>query len=397
MKHRIFYLTDIDLNEKTARPIHVLEVIKNFNKLGNETKLFIPSIGKNKKIKHLKIVPSFSMNIPLINSLIYNFFLFFKLAYYSIKEKPDVIYTRQGITLIIPAIISKIFSIPYITEINGAIEEELKLSNSPRFFIRISNFVENFCYSNAKNIISVTEQLKKYISNKYNLSREKVVVLENGVNTNLLKPLNKLKCQMKLKLSKNYHYLCFVGNLTPWQGMDYIIKAMPKILKENKKTKLIIVGEGVERNKLENLAKELNIQKNILFIGSVLQKNVPEYINSSDICVAPFCKNIRNSASGISAFKIYEYASCSKPIISTNLLGIADFLNKNKCGLLVEPSNSKDLADAIIKLLNNPKLAEEMGKNGRKTILNGYSWKNVAEKTQKVIECAVKNFKNKQK
>ena len=96
---------------------------------------------------------------------------------------------------------------------------------------------------------------------------------------------------------------------------------------------------------------------------------------------------------GGSPFKLYEYASCGKPIISTDIPGIPEFVNKNKCGIIVEPNNPKALAEAIVKLLDNPNLAEEMGKNGRKAILNGYSWKSVAERTQKVIEDAIKESK----
>ncbi len=319
--------------------------------------------------------------MPVLNKLFfrnitYNLILLFILPFLIYLKKPAVFYIRQSPFLISPFLASKLFNVPVISEINGALEEELILNKDFKSIILINRVVERISCSTPIKIIAVTDKLKRRIIKKYGLLKNKVVVLENGVDSNLFYPLKK---------DKKYDVL-FVGSFMAWQGLNYLMKSVPDARKRFRDVKFLLIGDGIEMENLHKLVKELKIERNVIFAGYKTHEQIPDYINQSSICIAPFALDDRNKKTGISAFKIYEYASCGKPIVSTNISGISDFIIKNNCGVIVEPNNSKALADAIIKLLNNPKLAEEMGRNGRKTILNGYSWKNVAERTQKVIE-----------
>ena len=104
-------------------------------------------------------------------------------------------------------------------------------------------------------------------------------------------------------------------------------------------------------------------------------EEVPKYINACDVCVAPFL--FRNS--GLSPLKVFEYLACGKPVVTSMINGL-DFIKKYDLGILVEPENFDELAQALIKLLQNEKLRKKMAKNGRNVIATKYSWEVIAKK-----------------
>jgi len=384
---RILYISDVNFSSENAPPIHVKAIVNNLSKLGNKMFLIAQktgNIGIRAKIKYLR-----TTRINVLKAIVFNLKLFFILPKYIKKNKIDAIYTRQSGSLIAPTIVSWLFSIPFLTEVNGNMEEEMIELDKHRFFIKINNFVEELSYNIAKKIIVMTPNLKRYLIKKYKIQSRKIIVIENGVDSEILKPLEKNLCKSKLKLNKNYYYLCYVGNFTPWQGLESLIKSFKESSISFPNIKLLLIGDGKLKDNLVRLSKDYGLENKVIFVGKVKHKLISYYIGSSEICFAPFTKE-RNKRMGNSAFKIYEYASCGKPIITTH----PNFVTKNKCGLIAEAENPEELAKKTIHLLNNPRIARKMGKNGRKAILKSYSWGNVAEITQKLIKKVIKENKN---
>jgi glycosyltransferase involved in cell wall biosynthesis len=129
-------------------------------------------------------------------------------------------------------------------------------------------------------------------------------------------------------------------------------------------------------------AEKLWINNMFIFTGSVPYEKVPLYINASDICVAPF-RIKRNMKIGLSPLKVFEYLACEKPIVSSEILNL-EFIEQQNLGILVKPEDPDELAKAIIKLLKDDKLREEMGKNGRKYVVKNHSWEAIGRKTAEI-------------
>ncbi len=202
--------------------------------------------------------------------------------------------------------------------------------------------------------------------------------------------MDKEKVKEGLNLDRSIHYVCFVGNLAPWQGVEYLIMASPLILKEVPNTRFLIIGDGVMKKKLVEMVKELNLDNNFIFTGAVDYELVPKYINASDVCVAPK----RPLKSGYSPLKLYEYIACGKPIVASRISGF-EILEQQKAGILVEPENPLELAKAVLKFLKDEKIREEMGKNGREYVVEYHSWEVVARRVAEVCEDAFRELKNK--
>jgi len=376
---KIFYICDLNLEEENGGKTHVVGTINSLRELGHRVILFAPKTKKHMRVIKPDTKYLFLINKPVIRSVSYNFILFFYLLYKILKGRPDIIYARQSGFLVAPTLLSKLFSVPYVTEINGILEEEMRLRCVSFAIIKLTNIVEKICYTYANKIITTEKGIKKYIAKKYEIPKEKIFVIRGGTNTTLFKPKNKENAKKILGLKKNYFYLGYTGILSKWQGLEYIIKSMKFVLKKIPNVKFIIVGDGPEKEKLENLTKKLNLQKNIIFIGAVPYHDVPKYINAFDICIAYLTKIKKDKGP---SFKVYEYLSCGKPVIVSDAEGDA-FKN---AVVVSKAENSKNLADNIIRLIKDKQLRERLGRKGRSFILNGHSWKDVAYKTYKVLK-----------
>ena len=381
-KMRIFMVCNVLLSEKDNSTIHIIELLKNLAKR-NDVICFAPK-PKNVKYKFQEIAYTPILNKPIFLSISYQWALFFNLFYYCCKARPDALYARLDMFTFSPLIISKLFRIPYFVEINGVMLEEMKLSNSFKLNVCIAKISEKLNYKRAKRIIAVTQAIKKAIKKKYDIPDEKVVVIENGANTDLFKPMNPQKTMKELNLNENCNYVCFSGSFARWHGLEDLVKSAPLVLKEVENTKFILVGDGLMKKKIVQMVNDLNLTDSFIFINRVPYEEVAKYVNIFDVCVILKKRDIPGCP-----LKLYEYMACGKPVIATNT---EDFrvLEEYNAGILVDPEKTEEVADAITTLLKNKDLREEMGKNGRKYATENRSWEAVAREVEKVMKDAVK-------
>ena len=165
---------------------------------------------------------------------------------------------------------------------------------------------------------------------------------------------------------------------------------------ESVKFDCITCLDVLEHMSLADCQRTLRIIENLLsadgkfiFTGTVPYEKVPQYINSSDICVVPK-KPIK-----CSPLKLYEYMACGKPVIASDIEGVREILVESKSGICVPPESPHELAQATIGLLRDTKARESMGKNGRRHIVENRSWESVARKVFEVCQMVVQNTKRK--
>jgi len=297
-----------------------------------------------------------------------------------------VIYCRDFFSSFSAILLSKMKKIPFVFEVNGILSEEAKIKKHNRIYIFLIKTFERYVFKNSDTFICVTKKLKRFIEEKYN--RKNVYFVPNGVNTDLFKPIKNTK--KLLKLDEKFYYIGFVGAFAPWQGLDALIKSASEILKDIPNIKFLLIGDGLEKEKLIKQVIDLDLKENFIFTGRVPYKEVPNYINVCDICVAPFVKE-RNERIGLSPLKIYEYMACENPVIASKIEGLG-ILKQNNAGILVEPENPQELSKAIIKLLKNDELRKEMGEHGRRYVIENHSWKKIAGRIEEICSKIIGEF-----
>jgi glycosyltransferase involved in cell wall biosynthesis len=246
-------------------------------------------------------------------------------------------------------------------------------------------------FIHASKIVVVAQGIKDALVTDYKLPLGKIVVIPNGANLDLFRGMDKMRCRQDLGLNMYKKYICFTGNLAPWQDLKTLIEAAPRIIEKIPDVTFLIVGDGMMRNKLEATANKLNFADKFIFTGWVSHNDVPKYINSSEVCIVPLIMEV-DKIIGPSPFKIYgspqklyEYLACEKPIVAFAIDGL-DFVEERNLGFIVPSNNPTELGEALIKLLMNEELAKEMGTNGRRYVVESHSWLGVAQRISEICQ-----------
>jgi phosphatidylinositol alpha-mannosyltransferase len=174
--------------------------------------------------------------------------------------------------------------------------------------------------------------------------------------------------------------ILFVGRLENRKGLSYLFKAYRSIKRKNSNTRLIVVGPGRRvRNRYERYVEHSGL-KDVVFVGHIPQATLPRYYKTADIFCAP--------ATGRESFGIVllEAMAMGKPVVASSIEGYRCVVTNGIEGILVPPKNDKKLGQALLKLINNPKLREKMGNNGREKAKQ-YSWAKIA---RQVLDCYTK-------
>ncbi len=158
-----------------------------------------------------------------------------------------------------------------------------------------------------------------------------------------------------------------VKALLPEKGFGFLLQAMPSVLARHPDTRLLLVGDGSERPRLERQARQLGLERQVEFAGDVANARVPEYMSRMDVYVQPSL----TESFGVSAI---EASACELPVVATAVEGGRDVVLEGETGLLVRPADSRSLAEAIVRLLDDPGLRRSMGVAGRRFVTERYNW-----------------------
>jgi len=181
-------------------------------------------------------------------------------------------------------------------------------------------------------------------------------------------------------ISPEEKIVLFVGRLAYYKGIEYLIKAMQDV-----EAKLLIVGEGKLREKLERLARFLNVDNKILFLGKLSDKMIKYCYQICDVFVLPSTES--SEAFGIVQLEAMAYA---KPVVNTNLpTGVTYVSIDGETGLTVPPKDSKALADAINKILTDERLASIFSQNARRRVKEKFSRKKMIESIYSIYQEAL--------
>ncbi len=271
---------------------------------------------------------------------------------------------------------------PFIQTIHGVLADEyiqsfksefpsvrMKLS---RVFMKYLAGIEEEAAREATMIVTVSSYSATKTIQLYDIEESKIRIVPNGVDTQRFKPAE--GCQeLKQKIDGNRkNVILFVGSLIPRKGLQFLIEAAKQVLKENRETKFVVVGDGPLKNYLISYSKKQGVLDKFAFLGNVPEAMLHQLYNCADIFVSPSIQE----GQGIT---LLEAQATAKPVVAFNVSAINEVVKNNETGLLVEP-NSLELAKALSHLLSNPSLREKMGRYGRKFVNENFSWTILAQR-----------------
>lgn len=187
------------------------------------------------------------------------------------------------------------------------------------------------------------------------------------------------------KLGRNNDSLLFVGRLVEKKGLNYLIHALPLILKRHPQVYLQVAGDGPEKRKLKRECEKLGISDHVGFLGAVKIEDLPILYQMSDVVVFPSVITDDGDREGL-GLVLVEALGCECATVTTNLPAMQDIILDGKTSFVVPQKNMKKLAEKIILLLNDQKLRQSLGREGRQHVLRNFDWTIIIKKYKKLID-----------
>lgn len=316
-----------------------------------------------------ELVIKSTLNKLIFIKLIRNFYK--KIVEVVKKEKIDLIHANWWVPCGIAAYLaSKKTKVPYIVTTHGT---DVFILRKFKFF----SFFAKKIFENAARINAVSNYVARIVTDLLKISKNKISVFPMPFDRNKFYPMRKSRNKTKTIFT--------IGKLVKRKGVNYLIDAC-NILNDKKiDFKLIVVGKGPEEESLKEQIKKLNLEKNITIIPSVPHKELIKYYNDADVFVLASVTDWKGETEAFGVV-FAEALACKTPVIGTRTGGIPDVVIDGKTGLLIDEKNPKQLAGALVRILNNKALAKKLAEQGYKYVHDNFTAEKIAEKTIKMYE-----------
>jgi teichuronic acid biosynthesis glycosyltransferase TuaC len=251
-------------------------------------------------------------------------------------------------------LLARDLGIPFVVTVHGL--DTYSTQQVPGWFgLRCSEVCERV-YRAAARVICISEQVAARVREGLR-GPANISVLYNGVDSSLFSPGD---------AAPPNSVILSVGNLIPIKGHELLLRSMAEITPAHPQVECRIIGDGSERVRLQDLARELRIDGRVHFLGRRSRAEVATAMNACSLFALPsWYEGLGN---------VYlEAMSAERPAIACRGQGIDEIIRHRENGWLIEPKNLSDLTAALHTLLSDQLLRERLGRNGRQTVLQGYT------------------------
>ena len=209
--------------------------------------------------------------------------------------------------------------------------------------------------------------------------KDKLVQIAPGIDVEHFIPTDSRKLRADLGLTEK-SVIISVGRLVHRKGQDKLIASLPQIRAAIPNAHLVLVGVGPYQKYLEKLAAKLQVTDSVTFIGRINYAELPEYICVGDIFAMPSRSRFFGLEVEGLGIVYLEASACGLPVVGGKSGGAPDAVLIGETGVVVDGTNTHEIAESCIKLLRNPELCEVMGANGRSWIIENWRWEIWASK-----------------
>jgi len=353
----------------------------DFSNGSNKFNRELPRLEKIKKFKINRTHVWFSFKLFFVNS---------SMSKQIEDDKPDIIHTigLRSYQSIVAWRASKKLKIPLVASDQGGLTTHPFFNESGlllKILYRIQNFFIKKIIDDATAISAANEYEKEIFSNLN--GRSKIEIIRNGVNLETLVS----EIDFKEKYQINSRFILFVGRFSKSKGIENLINALNIIKNEEKFLDVRLVIMGVDfgyEQKMEELIKKFDLSENITVIKNPPREDVISAYGESEFLILP-------SQWELSPLVPLESFAFKKPVISTRSHGIPFTVQDDKNGILVEPENSLQLADAIKKLFLDEDLRNRLGSCGYDFVHQECNCVSMAKNSLNLYEKVLKNNDNK--
>ncbi len=219
----------------------------------------------------------------------------------------------------------------------------------------------------ANRVIAISKACADELESFYGIADSKII--DNAVDS-------KFFCPPDYKDTK-VSYVLYAGRLSAEKGLIDLVKSAVHVCRKYPNFKFFLAGKGPLEGYLRKLVSALSLESNFFFAGTVNHETLLKYYQNATVYVLPSYRE------GLPT-TLLEAMSCGLPVVATMIPGILDVIENSKTGLLVPPQSPEKLANALLVLIEDRKLREEIAINARKHVQKHYDWDIIASKIENV-------------
>ena len=374
-----------------------VDLAREISELGHDVTIYTTDLdfsnGSNKfnnKLSRIEKFDKFKINRTHVWFSLKLFFINPSMFKQIKNDKPDIIHTigLRSFQSLIAWYASKKLQIPLIASDQGGLTTHPFLNNSGlllKILYRIQNFFIKKIIRDCTSLSAANEYEKNIF---LDLSpQSKIKIIRNGVNLKTLVS----EINFKIKYNIDNKFILFVGRFSKSKGIETLIHAFKLIQKNNNFSDIRLVIMGVDfgyEDDMFSLIKKFDLSDQIIVIKNPPREDVISAYGESEFLILP-------SQWELSPLVPLESFAFKKPVISTKSHGIPFTVQDNKNGILVEPDNSKQLAEAITKLLLDDQLRVRLGLFGYNFVHEECNSISMAKNSLKLYEELLKINHNK--
>jgi len=298
------------------------------------------------------------------------------------KYRPSIIHAASGYKgyelAVMADALSRHFSIPWVYEVRSFHEhtwtnDHFQAETSIHTSMRLER--ENSLMKRANHVVTISESMKDAIIDR-GINSDSITVVHNAVDSSEFKPRKKnSKLVNKLGIKKD-KIIGYISNMSYREGHDILIRGFQLIKDEMPDAKLLLVGDGRDREKLEKLVSELQLNDSVIFTGNVDHSKIKDYYGVIDLFVVP--RRHDYAADLVTPLKPYEAMGLGRPLLVSDRPALKEIVGEDR-GFVFKTEDYADLARVAIGCFNSPEECLKATKNARKWLLDERNWEHNAQ------------------
>ncbi len=284
------------------------------------------------------------------------------------RLRPQLLHTHMFHANVLGRVLGRLAGVPYVVSTEHTMGQEGQVR---RFFDRLTSPL-------ADRVVAVSESVGAFIREKIGISPQRVVVIPNGIDLDRCRTsLTPAEARARLGLPTDVPVIGTIGTLRPVKGTDMLLRAFALLQGDFPTARLLIVGDGVEREPLHALAIELGISARTTFTGN--RNDVGDLL----VAMTVFCLPSHWEGLPLAAL---EAMCAGLPLVATQVGGTPEVVRDGETGRLVPPADPGALAQATAEFLRDPARSAIVGATGRRWVEENYARSRMVERNEALYE-----------
>lgn len=295
---------------------------------------------------------------------------------YINKHKPDVLLASGSRAVWLAAVLTHRHGVPCVA-----------IGHGSEFGVRsfVSQRMTRWAFSRAAAVICVSEFTRRQMT-AAGIHMRSAHVIENGADqTHFAQLAEREVREFRRSLGlENSKILLTVGHVSERKGQSAVIRALPHVLKESPNTHYVVAGLPTKEKEYRDLATNLGVSARVHFVGLVKSEALLQYMNACDVFVMTSRYTQQGDFEGY-GIAVVEAALCGKPAVVSANSGLSEAIVDGVTGYAVEPENPQEIAQALIRLLRDKALRQEMGNAARERGMREQTWERRAQQYDRLL------------